>query len=97
MPSKKTTPAPKDSTSDRIIRRSFALPRHLVEEAQRTAPPDCHNNLNRLVTLALQAWVERQATREFETAMQEMASDSAIQSESKAITRSFLPTDGDGL
>ncbi|MEK7764604.1 MAG: hypothetical protein AAB368_00065, partial [bacterium] len=60
------------------VRRSVALPRALVEQVMAVAPPDIARNLNRLVTVALQAFVARQRQHEFEEAMASMAADASV-------------------
>lgn len=87
----------KTKTSTNTMRRSVALPRRLVEEASATAPSDLRENFNRLVTVALQEFVARQATCAFEDAMARMAADPAIQAECAAIGRDFTVTEADGL
>lgn len=81
----------------RTVRRSVALPRHLVEEVAAVAPPELRQNLNRLVTVALQEFAGRRRARAFEEAMARMADDPAIRLESAAIVKAFAPADGDGL
>lgn len=81
----------------RTVRRSVALPRQLVEEASALAPPHLRQNLNRLVTVALQEFAARQKALEFEQAMAEMARDPAIRSECAAISEAFRTADADGL
>ena len=53
----------------RTVRRSVALPRQLVEAASAAAPPELRQNLNRLVTVALQEFAARRKARAFEEAM----------------------------
>lgn len=79
------------------VRRSVALPRRLVEEVTAVAPPGLQNNLNRLVTVALQEFVARRRERAFRQAMAEMASDPAIRRASAEITREFADAESDGL
>ena len=71
----------------KTVRRSVALPRHLVEEASALAPPELRENLNRLVTVALQEFAAKRKTRAFEEAMAQMATDQAIRRECAAIER----------
>ena len=87
----KTKPLPK------TVRRSVALPRHLVEEVSALAPQDLRQNFNRLVTVALQEFAARQTTRTFEEAMAQMAADPAIRTECAAICRDFAIAEADGL
>jgi len=81
----------------KTIRRSVALPRHLVDEVNALAPADLHGNLNRLVTTALQAYAAAQKQRAFESAMAQMAADPAIRVASEEITRRFAAAERDGL
>jgi len=79
------------------LRRSFALPSHVVQEALGLAPEELKSNLNRLVTIALMEYISRRKEQAFEAAMQELAADPAVRRESKAITEEFLSTESDGL
>jgi hypothetical protein len=81
----------------RTIRRSVALPRQLVEDVSALAPPELRQNLNRLVTVALQEFAAREKARAFEAAMARMATDPAIRAECGAISREFSGTETDGL
>jgi len=81
----------------RTIRRSVALPRQLVEDVSALAPPELRQNLNRLVTVALQEFAAQRAARAFEEAMARMAADPAIRAECVAISRDFAATEADGL
>ncbi len=81
----------------KTVRRSVALPRQLVEEASAVAPPELGQNLNRLVTVALQEFAARQKARTFEDAMAQMGVDPAIQIECAAIERDLRIAEGDGL
>ena len=73
----------------RTVRRSVALPRQLVEAASAAAPPELRQNLNRLVTVALQEFAARRKARAFEEAMAQMAADPAIRAECSAIEKEF--------
>ncbi len=79
------------------LRRSFAIPGVLVEEARAVSPPEIRDNLNRLVTTALREFVARRHEGDFERAMARMAADPAIRRASGEITREFRPSDADGL
>lgn len=81
----------------RTVRRSVALPRRLVEEVIAGAPPRLRQNLNRLVTVALEEFAQRQRTRSFEESMAKMGADPAIQAECAAISAEFSPAESDGL
>ena len=81
----------------KTVRRSVALPRQLVEEASALASPELGQNLNRLVTVALQEFTGRRRARAFEEAMAQMATDPAIRTECAAIEKDFRVTEADGL
>ena len=81
----------------KTVRRSVALPRRLIDEACAVAPPELGQNLNRLVTVALQEFAARRKAQAFEAAMAQMAADPAIRSECAAIERGFSIAEADGL
>lgn len=81
----------------KTVRRSVALSRQLVDEVTAVAPPELRQNLNRLVSLALQEYAAARKARAFEEAMARMASDPAMRTECRAIAGEFAVTDGDGL
>lgn len=81
----------------KTIRRSVALPRQLINEASAVAPPELRQNLNRLVTVALQEFAAKRRERAFEEAIAQMAADPAIQAECAAITKDFTVAESDGL
>ena len=87
----------KPKESSKTVRRSVALSRTLVEEASAVAPQELRQNLNRLVTVALQEYAARRKERAFEEAMARMAADPAIRAECAAISKAFAVADGDGL
>lgn len=87
----------KSRTLPKTIRRSVALPRHLVSEVNALAPTELHGNLNRLVTTALREYAASRKQRAFEEAMARMAADPAIRAESEEITRRFRAAERDGL
>ena len=78
-------------------RRSVALPRKLVDEVVRLAPPDAASNWNRLVVTALEEYAARQRLAKLEEAMRAMAADPAIRTEIKTLDRQFRKTERDGL
>jgi hypothetical protein len=92
-PKQKTLP----KKAHKTIRRSVALPRQLVDEASAVAPPELRQNLNRLVTVALQEFAAKRRERAFEQAIAQMAADPAIQAECAAITKDFTVAEADGL
>ena len=87
----------KTKVSPKTVRRSVALSRQLVEEASALAPPELRQNLNRLVTVALQEFATQHQARAFEEAIAKMATDPAIRAECAAISRDFAITEADGL
>ena len=87
----------KRKKSSNTVRRSVALPRRLVEEVTALAPPELRQNLNRLVTVALKEFADRQKALEFEKVMAEMATDPGIKSENAVISTDFAIAETDGL
>ena len=80
-----------------LVRRSIALPRNLLENAQAAAPPEFRQNFNRLVTVALKEFIARQKQRSFQEEMALMAADPQIVAECSAIERDFAGAEQDGL
>lgn len=87
----------KTKASPKTIRRSVALPRQLIDEVRKAAPPELKQNLNRLVTVALREFAAKRKEDAFEEAMAQMAADPAIQGECAAISRDFAIAEADGL
>ena len=85
------------SAASNTVRRSFAIPRHVVTEATAVAPAALQDNLNRLVTIALQEYTETRKRRTFEAAMAAMAADPAIHRASAELMTAFRATEADGL
>jgi hypothetical protein len=83
--------------TQKTIRRSVALPRQLINEASAVAPPELRQNLNRLVTVALQEFAAKRRERAFEQAIAQMAADPAIQAECAVIAKDFTIAEADGL
>ena len=81
----------------KTVRRSVALPRHLIEEANAVAPAELGQNLNRLVTVALQEFAARRKALAFEAAMAQMAADPPFRTECASIEKDFRVTEADGL
>ena len=81
----------------KTVRRSVALSRQLVEQVSALAPPELRQNLNRLVTVALQEFAAHQKARAFEDAIAKMGRDPAIRAECATISRDFTITEADGL
>jgi metal-responsive CopG/Arc/MetJ family transcriptional regulator len=87
----------KSEPSPKIVRRSVALPYKLIEEVRTVAPPELRENLNRLVTVALQDFVTKRKKRSFEESMAQMAADPAIRAECAILAREFAIAEADGL
>ncbi len=83
--------------ASRVVRRSFALPRHVVAEATAVAPAELQTNLNRLVTTALEAYTAARKQQAFEAAMAAMAADPAVIRVSGDLLAAFRETEADGL
>lgn len=83
--------------SPATLRRSFALPRQLVEAARELSDPDLRDNLNRLVTVALDEYVARRKRAQFKAEMARMAADPEIQRELAKIEVEFAGAEMDGL
>jgi hypothetical protein len=79
------------------VRRSFALPRTLVDDVVACAPQELKGNLNQLVAQALREYAEHRRRDVFATAMAAMAADPAVQTECRAIAAELAATDADGL
>jgi hypothetical protein len=79
------------------VRRSVALPKSLVDDLTRAAPPELKSNLNRLVIVALGEFIKSRRRIAFEQAMSQMAADPAALAEIAAIQEEFRPADSDGL
>lgn len=87
----------KAKASPKTVRRSVALSRQLIEEVSAVAPPELRQNMNRLVTVALQEFASKRKERAFEDAMAKMAADPAIQAECASISKDFTTAEADGL
>jgi hypothetical protein len=87
----------KSESSPKTVRRSVALPYKLIEEVRTVAPPELRENLNRLVTVALQDFVIQRKKQFFEEAMAQMAADPAIRKECAALSKEFSIAETDGL
>lgn len=87
----------KSKIHPKTVRRSVALSHRLVEEVKAAAPPEIRENLNRLVTVALQEFAARRKERAFEEAMAQMAADPAIRAECAVISKEFAVAETDGL
>lgn len=87
----------KSGIPPKTVRRSVALPYKLIEEVRTVAPPALRENLNRLVTVALQDFVIQRKKRSFEESMAQMAADPAIRAECAILSKEFTVADADGL
>jgi hypothetical protein len=85
------------STAIKLVRRSFALPGRLIDEAIAVADNELKHNLNKLVTVALQEYVETHKRKEFERAMAQMGNDPQVLTACGAIQQDFEGTELDGL
>jgi hypothetical protein len=83
--------------ADRILIRSFSIPRSVAEEALREVPKEMAQNLNQMVTLALKTLIWKVKHDRFDEEMARMAADPQIQRESKEIELEFRAAEGDGL
>ena len=87
----------KSETPPKTVRRSVALPYKLIEEVRAVAPPALRENLNRLVTVALQDFVIQRKKQSFEESMAQMAADPAIRTECALLSKEFAIAEADGL
>jgi hypothetical protein len=87
----------KSAIPPKTVRRSVALPYKLIEEVRTVAPPELRENLNRLVTVALQDFVTQRKKRSFEESMAQMAADPAIRVECAVLSKEFAIAEADGL
>jgi hypothetical protein len=88
---------PSRKAQRKTVRRSVALPRKLIEEVTSVAPPELRQNLNRMMTVALQEFAAKRRIAAFEEAMAQMAADPAIRSECGAVEKEFSVAEADGL
>ena len=84
-------------TASRTVRRSFALPRHIVDEATAVAPAELQTYLNRRGTTALEEYTATRKQQAFEAAMAAMAADPAVTRVSGDLLAAFRVTEADGL
>jgi len=94
---KAKSPREATPTASRTVRRSFALPRHIVAAATAVAPAELQTNLNRLVTTALEEYTATRTQQAFEAAMAAMAADPAVTQVSRDLLAAFRRTEADGL
>ena len=81
----------------KTVRRSIAVPRQLIEEIHRVAPPELEGNFNRLVITALRDYSARRKKEFFEKEMALMAADPGIRCVLADISAEFNPAEYDGL
>lgn len=87
----------KSAITPKTVRRSVALPYKLIEEVRTVAPPALRENLNRLVTVALQDFVIQRKKQSFAESMAQMAVDPAIRTECAMLSKEFSIAEADGL
>ncbi|MDP2731457.1 MAG: hypothetical protein Q8O55_13410 [Dehalococcoidales bacterium] len=87
----------KSENPPKTVRRSIALPYKLIEEVRTVAPAALRENLNRLVTVALQDFVTQRKKQSFEESMAQMAADPAIRTECAILSKEFAIAEADGL
>lgn len=87
----------KATRADRTIRRSIAVPANLIQEALAAAGAEAQGNLNKVVKIALRAFVEECRRAAFGEEMARMAADPHVRRESAALERAFRVTESDGL
>ncbi|MBI5592810.1 MAG: hypothetical protein HY881_20270 [Deltaproteobacteria bacterium] len=81
----------------KTVRRSVAIPRQLIEEIHRVAPPELEGNFNRLVITALRDYSARRKKESFEKEMAQMAADPDIRCILADISSEFTRAEYDGL
>lgn len=89
--------AAKAKRTSSVIRRSFVLPKQILEEAARLAPKELQGNPNRLVRTALEQFIIQQKRRSFAESMAAMARDPQARKVNRQISDEFSATDADGL
>ena len=86
-----------DERAARVVRRSVALPRRLVEQVSEAAPEELRGNVNALVRTALEEYVRSREREAFEREMDAMAADPGMRSVNAEIFRSLGPLDREAL
>jgi hypothetical protein len=79
------------------VRRSVAVPRQLIDEIHRVAPPELEGNFNRLVITALRDYSAKRKKESFEKEMAQMAADPGIRCALTDISAEFTRAEFDGL
>jgi hypothetical protein len=87
----------KAKRSSSVVRRSFALPKQVLEEAAELAPPELRGNWNRLVRTALEQFIIQRKRQRFALGMAEMAKDPQALAVDRKISEDFSVADVDGL
>ena len=87
----------KGARGKKSLQRSFIIDAGLVAEVQRLVPRELSDNLNRIVTVALQELAKKLKHDRFEAAMARMAVDPALRRQSTGLERAFRRTEADGL
>lgn len=87
----------KAKSKSNVVRRSFALPKNVVLEAARLAPPELRGNWNRLVRTALEQFIIQRKRQRFAEGMAEMAKDPQAMAIDRQISEEFSVADADGL
>lgn len=80
-----------------VVRRSFALPKQILEEAAKLAPPELRGNWNRLVRTALEQFIIHRKRQRFAEGMAEMAKDPQAMAIDRRISEDFSVADADGI
>ncbi len=85
------------TSQTKTVRRSVAVPRKLIEEIHRVAPPGLEDNFNRLVITALRDYSARRKKEFFEKEMAQMAANPDIRFVLTDISAEFTRAESDGL
>ncbi len=87
----------KSKRRSNVVRRSFALPRRVVEEAAALAPAEMRSNWNRLVRTALEQFIIQCKRERFAEGMARMAKDPQAMAVNREVSEDFSAADNDGL
>ena len=85
------------AAATRVVRRSVALPRRLVEQVSEAAPEYLRGNVNAIVRTALEEYLRNREREAFERQMEAMAADPEVRAVNDEIFRSLEPLDGEAL
>jgi hypothetical protein len=83
--------------STKKVRRSVVISSELAEALVTVPRTSARTNFNRIVTVALEEYLQRQQQKSFMEAMRHMAEDEEIQRECQAIAQEFGSAETDGL